>query len=81
MKKSGVFLLALLVALCFASSGWSKNAIFEASIPDLTKAMKEKKVTSVQLVDYYLNRIAVYDPLVNSIITINPNARDRKSVV
>lgn len=75
MKRKGLFLLVLLAALCFASSGWSKSAIFEASIPDLTKAMKEKKVTSVQLVDYYLNRIAVYDPLVNSIITINPNAR------
>ncbi|MFZ4438861.1 MAG: amidase family protein [Syntrophales bacterium] len=81
MKKKRLVLLALLMAFCFASSAWSaatpgqSNKIFEASIKDLSTAMKEKKVTSVQLVDYYLKRIAVYDPLVNSIITINPKAR------
>lgn len=80
-KKKGLVLLALLVALCFAPSAWSAAApqlsdvIFEASIKDLSTALKQHKLTSVQLVDYYLKRIAVYDPLINSIITINPKAR------
>ncbi len=59
MKKKGLVLLALLVALCFAPSAWSAAApqlsdvIFEASIKDLSTALKQHKLTSVQLVDYY----------------------------
>lgn len=80
MRGKVLAVAVILAVLCSAPGAWAAAAppsdrIFEASIQDLQTAMKQKKVTSVQLVDYYLKRIAVYDPLINSIITINPKAR------
>jgi amidase len=52
--------------------------VVEASIPQLQSALKDGKVTSVQLVDAYLARIAAYDaqgPELNSMIRVNPRAR------
>ena len=52
--------------------------VVEASITDLGNAMTSGKVTSVQLVDAYLARIAAYDhagPELNTLIRLNPNAR------
>lgn len=52
--------------------------VVEASITELDNAMASGKVTSVQLVDAYLARIAAYDhagPELNTLIRLNPNAR------
>lgn len=52
--------------------------VTEATITDLADAMKTGRVTSLQLVDAYLARIAAYDhagPELNSLIRINPKAR------
>ena len=48
--------------------------IFEASILELSQAMESGELTAVELTEYYLERIRIYDPLINSIITINPAA-------
>ncbi len=51
----------------------------EATIPELQEAMRTGRLTSVQLVDFYLARIAAYDtsgPRLNAFITVNPSARD-----
>ncbi len=51
--------------------------LVEASIPELQQALRTKLITSEQLVQMYLNRIAAYDdagPLLNSFIHINANA-------
>jgi amidase len=50
----------------------------ERSIEDLQRAMQSRQVTSRQLVDSYLMRIAEYDkqgPALNAIKTVNPLAR------
>jgi amidase len=50
----------------------------ERSIEDLQQAMQSRQVTSRQLVDMYLMRIAEYDkrgPALNAIKTVNPLAR------
>src|SRR6185436_13052388 len=47
-------------------------------ITELSSDLAAGRVTSVQLVDAYLARIAAYDkqgPAINAIITINPKAR------
>ena len=53
--------------------------VTEKSIEDLQKAMQEGQVSSRQLVELYLERIAAYDlrgPALNAIVAINPQARD-----
>ena len=51
--------------------------IFEKSIRDLQAAMTARQLTSVQLVQFYLDRIAAYDqagPGLNAVLYVNPNA-------
>ena len=55
-----------------------RDAVYEASITDLQAAMTSGRLTSVQLVDAYLARIAAYDtrgPMLNALIRLNPRAR------
>jgi amidase len=49
-------------------------SVVEASIPDMQKALKEKRVTSRELVMQYLSRIAMYEDRLNAVISVNPNA-------
>lgn len=54
------------------------DVVYEASITELQRAMTQGKVSSVQLVEAYLARIAAYDhqgPALNAIIRLNPAAR------
>ena len=56
----------------------------EASIPELQSAMEAGELTSVELVDFYLARIAAYDdagPELNTFITVNPAARDEAAAL
>src|SRR5439155_2573495 len=48
--------------------------VVEAGIPDMQRAMAEVKVTSRDLVQRYLTRIAIYDKKLNAVMTVNPNA-------
>jgi amidase len=51
----------------------------EKSIEELQRAMREKQVTSRQLVDIYLARIDAYDkrgPSLNAVMAVNARARD-----
>ena len=53
--------------------------VMEKSIEELQRAMQAREVTSRQLVDLYLARIAAYDqqgPALNAIIATNPRARE-----
>jgi len=55
----------------------SSLQLVEASIPELQLALRSRLITSEQLVQMYLNRIAAYDhagPMLNSFIHLNANA-------
>jgi amidase len=58
--------------------------VFEASIADMQAAMKAGRITSHELVQQYLTRIATYEDLLHAAITVNPkaleeaDARDRE---
>lgn len=73
--------LTLATFLLFAH-GIASAATFnvqEASIADIEGAIKNGKTTCVQVVDQYLSRINAYDqngPALNTVITLNPDARD-----
>jgi amidase len=49
-------------------------SVVEATIPQMQRAMEEKKITSRDLVRQYLGRIDKYNGTLNAIITINPRA-------
>ena len=76
----------LLAMLAFAACSGPAVApgrsfeVAEGSIPELQTALEQGRVTSAQLVDHYLARIAAYDdagPLLNTIIRLNPLAREQ----
>src|SRR5690349_5781054 len=48
--------------------------VVEASIGEMQSAMASGRVTSRELVQQYLTRIATYDKKLNAVITVNPNA-------
>lgn len=48
----------------------------EASIPDMQRAMRDGRVTSRQLVEQYLIRIALYEEKLNATLAVNPKALD-----
>lgn len=48
--------------------------IEETTISDIHEAMKSNKITSAELVDWYLKRIDQFDKDVRSIVAINPRA-------
>ena len=61
-----------------------KFDVVEKTIPELQEAMRGGTITAVQLVDAYLARIDAYDrkgPRINSIIAINPKARDEAAAL
>jgi amidase len=49
-------------------------SVIEATIPEMQRALKDKRVTSRELVQQYLIRIATYDDKLHATITVNPNA-------
>jgi len=56
----------------------------EATIPELQAAMESGELTAVELVDFYLARIAAYDdagPKLNSFILVNPKAREEAAAL
>src|SRR5687767_4760651 len=60
-----------------AHQGTSRLDLVEATVPELLKAIQTKLITSEQLVEMYLARIAAYDdagPALNAFLTVNPNA-------
>jgi amidase len=49
-------------------------SVIEASIPEMQKAMKEGRVTSRELVQQYLTRIAIYEDKLHAALAVDPNA-------
>ena len=55
----------------------SSFEVTEAGIADIRRALEDGRVTSVQLVQAYLSRIAAYDrsgPMLNAIVVFNDDA-------
>jgi amidase len=81
MRRSWLLTALLVTAAPGTAAAPERKAapveVFEASIPELQSAMAERRVTSRQLVQAYLDRIAAYDhkgPALNAIVSLNPNA-------
>ena len=75
MKRvSTIVSILLATAVMSARAERKPFTVIEASIPDMQKAMREKRITSRQLVEQYLTRIALYDAKLHAAISVNPNA-------
>ncbi len=57
---------------------YSTAELLDASVEDLSEAMRSGRVTSEEIISMYLRRIESYDRElgINSIITVNPNAAE-----
>ncbi|HEV7502531.1 MAG TPA: amidase family protein, partial [Vicinamibacteria bacterium] len=55
--------------------------VVEATIPDMQRALAQKRVTSRELVQAYLIRIATYEDKLNAAITVNPHALEEADVL
>jgi amidase len=64
----------LLTASAFAAPKPKPFTVVEATIPEMQAALREKRITSRELVTQYLVRIATYEDRLNAIITVNPHA-------
>jgi amidase len=70
MKRA---LIVLLLALLSGVARGEFNVV-EANVTDMQRAMANGNVTSRELVQQYLTRIALYDKKLNAVMTVNPNA-------
>src|SRR4051812_2408792 len=71
-----VLALLLLTSLLLIASDAARAEfnVVEAAIADMQQAMASGRVTSRELVQQYLMRIALYDKKLNAVITVNPSA-------
>ncbi|MEO7133936.1 MAG: amidase family protein [Vicinamibacterales bacterium] len=71
-----VTLVFALIASMFtlAVQGQGRFSVVEASIPQMQAAMAKGQVTSRQLVEQYLMRIAMYEDRLNATLAVNPKA-------
>src|SRR5438874_2228237 len=76
MRKSAAVVLCLFAFVLQAKDQKTQPPfnVVEASIADMQAALKSGRVTSHELVQQYLNRIAFYDPKLNAVISVNANA-------
>ncbi|GAB4853204.1 hypothetical protein Ancab_017391 [Ancistrocladus abbreviatus] len=58
------------------NNGQEDFKIQEATIKDIHQAFTQNKLTSRQLVDYYLEQIEALNPLLRAVVEVNADARD-----
>jgi amidase len=73
--------LLLTAVLAVNAAAAAKFSVVEATIPEIQAALREKRVTSRELVLQYLTRIATYDAKLNAVITVNPKALEEAEVL
>ena len=80
MNTSRIFaktvLCTVVGGLLAVNVSYAEDSIFEKSVAELQSELQSGKITSVQLVDYYLKRIKVYDGVLKSMITVNDKAME-----
>ena len=77
MKRISLIVIVTIAIFAQSTPAQSRLQLVEASVPELQLALTSRLITSEQLVQMYLNRIAAYDdagPMLNSFIQLNPNA-------
>jgi amidase len=76
IRVAGFFLALAALTLGTAAQSRRPFTVAEASITDMRRAMEQGRITSHDLVQQSLTRIAIYEDRLNAIITVNPKALD-----
>ena len=79
MKKNNLEFFVAFVAVvfvAFVAAAPQRFTVVEASIPQMQAALRARRVTSRELVQQSLTRIALYEDRLNAIIYVNPHALD-----
>src|SRR5215470_8254648 len=66
-------LLVSLIGVACSGAAQAEFSVVEASIADMQQAMTSGRVTSRELVQQYLMRIALYDRKLHAVMTVNPH--------
>jgi len=72
--KALILALGAVVALAAAPSAPPRFTVVEASITDMQRTLQQRRVTSRELVQQSLTRIALYEDRLNAIMYVNPRA-------
>lgn len=81
MKRATITLALLVSAFALAPAGQQRFSVVEATIPAMQAAMARGQVTSRQLVEQYLMRIATYEDKLNAALAVNPAALQEAEVL
>lgn len=73
-RRSRLLPLGALVVACGGDAPREPFDVVEATIPEMQQAMAEGRVTSRELVEAHLVRIALYEEEVNAVISVNAHA-------
>ncbi len=78
MKRAALVFVLAVTAWTLVARGQQQQpfSAVEASIPQMLDAMANKQLTSRQLVEQYLIRIAIYEDQLNATLAVNPRALD-----
>ncbi|KAI3849245.1 hypothetical protein MKX03_001644 [Papaver bracteatum] len=75
-RNFSINLLLIFILSVLMSTYTTSFSIREASIRDIQQAFLENKLTSRQLVEFYLHEIETLNPLLRAVIEVNPDALD-----
>lgn len=81
MKRAATVLALLVSVFVLLPNGQGRFTVVEATIPALQVAMAKGQVTSRQLVEQYLVRIATYEDKLNAVLAVNPAALQEADVL
>lgn len=72
------FLLSLLAILSHGSCSFDTDiSLEEATVKDLQHAFYQNKLSSSQLVKFYINQVRKFNPILKGVIEVNPDALDQ----
>jgi amidase len=74
MKRATLLCALLVSAITIGAQGQRSFAVVEATIPQMQAAMANGQLTSRQLVEQYLQRIAMYEDRINATLAVNGKA-------
>jgi amidase len=81
MKRVTCVFALMLSAFTLAGQGQGRFTVVESSIPQMQAAMAQGQVTSRQLVEQYLVRIAMFEDRLNATLAVNPKALDEADLL
>lgn len=81
MKRAATVLALLVSVFVLLPNEQERFTVVEATIPALQVAMAKGQVTSRQLVEQYLIRIATYEDKLNAALAVNPAALQEADVL